>query len=81
MDVVRSMLEHHCLTTEEELCEFISTNYSEIPEHKLYPLVVGAVTGAQYAVSLFEIKENSSNVLLLNKSLSDKRLQMYSASL
>ena len=46
MDAVRSLLEQHHLITEEQMCEFLRVNFSGIPEHQLFALVVGAVTGA-----------------------------------
>ena len=59
MDAVRSLLEQHHLITEEQMCEFLRVNFSGIPEHQLFALVVGAVTGAQYAANFHFIVERN----------------------
>jgi len=48
---VEALLEQRQLMSEDALCDYVSRNFPDIFEHELYPLVIGAVAGAQHATA------------------------------
>jgi len=51
VEAVQSLLEQCHLSSVEDLCDHVRQNFTAVPEHELFPLVVGAVAGAQVAAA------------------------------
>ena len=51
VDAAQSLLEQRQLVSEDALCDYVRRNFPDILEHELYPLVIGAVAGAQHAAA------------------------------
>ena len=49
VNAVQSLLDQQELTTVDALCDHVRQNFPSIHEHELFPLVMGALAGAQYA--------------------------------
>ena len=43
VEAVQSLLEQCHLSSVEDLCDHVRQNFTAVPEHELFPLVVGAV--------------------------------------
>jgi len=48
---VQSLLEQCHLFSVEDLCDHVHQNFASVPEHELFPLVVGAIAGTQVAAA------------------------------